>query len=193
MIWRVTGEPAAPAVCTLFDPASNDYTCVGATWYQPCALPSKRTLSGTPRSVIVFRILQAGLTSTGVPPVVGGVLDVLNNGGVESGLQVWWNRAHSFHKPEGKQMANLDLLFMGLLPVVLIIAVSGVIILRPLTKRLGDLLELMYEDRQLGSGSSMDEVLRRLDGIEGRLSGMERQNRIGPGIETGGSESPPTA
>ena len=89
-------------------------------------------------------------------------------------------------------MANLDLLLLGLLPVVFIVAVSGVILLRPLTKRLGDLLELMYEDRQLGSGGSLGEVLRRLDGIERRLSGMERQNKIGPGNETGGSESPPT-
>jgi len=89
-------------------------------------------------------------------------------------------------------MERWSALGLVLLPFVLILAVSGVIMLRPLTKRLGDLLEMMYEDRQLGPGGPIDEVLRRLDSIEGRMTRLEGEKVLGSGGERGDRESLPS-
>ena len=85
----------------------------------------------------------------------------------------------------------MDLFALVLVPIFFILAVSGVIVLRPLSKRLGDILELMYEDRQLASRGPVEEVLQRLGAIEERLTRLERENTLGPGTQGGSRGSLP--
>jgi hypothetical protein len=52
----------------------------------------------------------------------------------------------------------------------------------------GQSRKLMYEDRQLGSGSPVEEVLRRLDAIEGRMARLEGGSQVGRGTDPGDRE-----
>ena len=70
-------------------------------------------------------------------------------------------------------MGPWDRFVIMLVPIVFILAVAGIVILRPLSKRLGQVLELMVEDRHQNSLSDFSEILRRLDSIERRLSSIE--------------------
>lgn len=68
-----------------------------------------------------------------------------------------------------------------LVPIVAILAMAGVQILRPISKRLGDVLELLAEERYDRSSVGSEEILRRLDSIEGRIARIEGSNAIGKG------------
>ena len=73
-----------------------------------------------------------------------------------------------------------------LIPIVLFMCVAAVAILRPLTKRLGGLLEMMTLEKQAASRSSADDtdlarirlllehMSKRLDVMEDRLDFTER-------------------
>jgi hypothetical protein len=81
-------------------------------------------------------------------------------------------------------MGPWDRFVIMLLPIVFILSITGIIILRPLSKRLGDLLELMVRDRRLDSPHGIHEVIQRLDAIEARIARIEGPNaiekRVGP-------------
>ena len=79
-------------------------------------------------------------------------------------------------------MGPWDRFVFMLVPIVLILAVTGIIILRPLSKRLGDLLEMMVRDRRLDAPHGIHEVIQRLDAIEVRIARIEG----GPAVEKGG-------
>ena len=68
-----------------------------------------------------------------------------------------------------------------LVPIVGILAMAGIQILGPLSKRLGDVLELLAEDRYDRSSLGFEEVLRRLDSIEERIARIEGSKAIGKG------------
>lgn len=68
-----------------------------------------------------------------------------------------------------------------LVPIVAILAGAGVQVLRPLSKRLGDVLELLAEDRSDRSSVGFEEVFRRLDSIEDRIARIEGSKVIGKG------------
>jgi hypothetical protein len=68
-----------------------------------------------------------------------------------------------------------------LVPIVGILAMAGVQILRPLSKRLGDVLELLAADRYDRSPVGFEEVLRRLDSIDQRITRIEGSKAIGEG------------
>lgn len=60
--------------------------------------------------------------------------------------------------------------------VVLILTVGGVVLLRPLSKRLGDLLEVMAEEkRNPALGDNLHRVQEQLDMVASRLSLLEER------------------
>lgn len=62
--------------------------------------------------------------------------------------------------------------------VVLFVTVGGVILLRPLSQRLGDLVEAMTEERKKSAGKlpeMLEEMRRRLEDQEERLMLMEER------------------
>jgi hypothetical protein len=75
-------------------------------------------------------------------------------------------------------MGPWDRFVIMLLPIIFILSITGIIILRPLSKRLGDLLELMVRDRSLDSSYGIHEVLQRLDAIEARIARIEEARGI---------------
>jgi hypothetical protein len=99
--------------------------------------------------------------------------------------------------------AELEILAPLIIGVVFILTVGGVVLLRPLSRRLGDLLELMAQQKQqpqVGKGlESTRELLEatvdRLAALEDRLDFTERL-LSDPGrresAETGRGEEPPS-
>lgn len=72
----------------------------------------------------------------------------------------------------------------ALVPIVFFLCVAGVLILRPISTKLGKLLEQMSRDRQSGGGGDaaeltrvrvvMEHLSRRLELLEERLDFTER-------------------
>jgi len=75
-------------------------------------------------------------------------------------------------------MGPWDRFVIMLVPIVFIVSVSGVVLLLPLFKRLGDLLELMVEDRGVSSSAEVEDVVRRLESIEGRIARIEGSRAV---------------
>jgi hypothetical protein len=59
--------------------------------------------------------------------------------------------------------------------VVFILTVGGVLILRPIAKRLGDLLELYARDRHSGLQGDVAQIRDLLETMNGRLQLMEER------------------
>ncbi len=60
--------------------------------------------------------------------------------------------------------------------IVLILTIGGVTLLRPLAKRLGDLLELMAEERRSGDVTAgFDQIRELLERQNSRLELLERR------------------
>ena len=85
-------------------------------------------------------------------------------------------------------MGPWDRFVIALIPIVLILAVTVVIIVRPLSKRLADLLELLIDDRDTRQAVGVEEVLERLDAIEGRIAQIEGTRAS---LEKGGAKESP--
>jgi len=86
-------------------------------------------------------------------------------------------------------MGPWDRFVFMLVPIVFILSVTGIIILRPLSKRLGDLLELMVQDQRNSPSTGIEQVMRRLDSIEGKIARIEGSRAIEKGV---GPEGMPT-
>ena len=59
--------------------------------------------------------------------------------------------------------------------VVLTLTVGGVVLLRPIAKRLGDLVELMLRDKQQGIESEVGRMTDLLETINARMVLMEER------------------
>jgi len=71
---------------------------------------------------------------------------------------------------------SLEFIAPLIMGVVLILAVSGVILLRPLSKQLGTLLEAMAKERtEPRLGEDLGHMRDLLETIDGRLSLMEER------------------
>lgn len=72
--------------------------------------------------------------------------------------------------------AVIELLAPMLVAVVLILTVGGVILLRPLSKRIGDLLEAMTDERKNPSlQEELHHIRGHLDTLGSRLSLLEER------------------
>lgn len=68
---------------------------------------------------------------------------------------------------EGEILAPL------ILTVVLTFTVGGVILLRPIAKRLGDIVELMLREKQGGTESELRRMADLLETVDARMSLLE--------------------
>ncbi|MGE0158046.1 MAG: hypothetical protein AB7T31_01470 [Gemmatimonadales bacterium] len=59
--------------------------------------------------------------------------------------------------------------------VVLILTVGGVLILRPISKRIGDLLELYARDRQAGLQSEVVQMRELMETVNARMQLLEER------------------
>jgi hypothetical protein len=59
--------------------------------------------------------------------------------------------------------------------VVLILTVGGVLILRPISKRIGDLVELYSRDRQSGLQAEVQQMRDLLETVHGRMQLLEER------------------
>ena len=74
---------------------------------------------------------------------------------------------------------TLDRLVLLILPVVLILAVAGVIVVRPLSKALGELLL-----RQRADTDRLEDLESRLESLSDSITNVEGQLRkLGPGMD----------
>lgn len=85
-------------------------------------------------------------------------------------------------------MGPWDRLVIALVPITLILSVAGVIILRPLSRQLADLLDLLIEHRDARQDMAAQEVMQRLDAIEGRVARIESTRAV---VEEGGPKGTP--
>lgn len=68
--------------------------------------------------------------------------------------------------------------------VTLIIVVGAVILLRPLAKRLGDLLEVMTAQRKDASANEVAEIRQLLSSMESRLALLEERQSFAEALLT---------
>lgn len=80
---------------------------------------------------------------------------------------------------------------------VFILVTGGVILLRPLTKRLGDLIGLMVEekrrDRTAPPVADAERLMDILEGIENRLSRLEERQQFTDAMLSSGQRPPISA
>ncbi len=75
----------------------------------------------------------------------------------------------------------MDLLWLNtvapmLVAIILILTVGGVTLLRPLSKRLGDLLEVMADEKRNPSlGEDLSQIRAHLDTMNSRLALLEER------------------
>jgi len=72
--------------------------------------------------------------------------------------------------------------------IVLTLTVGGVMVLRPIAKRIGDLLELYARDRQEGLEGDVSQVRDLLETINARLHLMEERQDFTERLLTGKTE-----
>ncbi len=76
-------------------------------------------------------------------------------------------------------MIDWDAVAPMVVAVVFFLTIGGVAVLRPLSKRLGDLLDVMIRERQGSGGGSSERELGRirelLESMDGRLSLLEER------------------
>ena len=71
---------------------------------------------------------------------------------------------------------------------VLILTVGGVLILRPVSKRLGGLIELMIEERKVGGDAELGQIRDLLETTNARLSLLEERQDFSEQIMKSRSE-----
>lgn len=73
--------------------------------------------------------------------------------------------------------------------VTLILTAGGVLVLRPISSRLGELIELMVaERRRPGAGDELAEVRTLLDGIDRRLANLEERQEFAEALLSSGRD-----
>jgi hypothetical protein len=71
---------------------------------------------------------------------------------------------------------TLELLAPMAVAIILILTVGGVVLLRPLSKRLGDLLEVMAEQKRVpGASEDLQHIRAHLDTVNSRLALLEER------------------
>lgn len=76
-------------------------------------------------------------------------------------------------------------------PTVFILTTGAVIILRPITKRLTDLIELYSRDRQAGVQGDMQQIRDLLETMNARLQLIEERQDFTDRLLTGEKEKRP--
>ena len=69
----------------------------------------------------------------------------------------------------------LSILLAGIVTITLILSVAGVILLRPLSHRLGALLEAMAREKEELRGKDDHRLRELLDAVEARVSLLEER------------------
>lgn len=72
-------------------------------------------------------------------------------------------------------MIDWDAVAPMIVAIVLFLTVGGVIILRPIAKRIGDLLEVYAREREGGMEVEMRQMRELLESMNGRLHLMEER------------------
>lgn len=90
-------------------------------------------------------------------------------------------------------MQNWEALAGVLVPIVLILTTGGVLVLRPIARRLGELLEVMARDRTRPPPDELRRLGTTIDTLSDRLSLVEErqdftERLIGRGRSGGGEE-----
>ena len=75
-----------------------------------------------------------------------------------------------------------------IMTIVLILTVGGVMVLRPIAKRIGDLLELYVKDRREGLEGDVSQVRDLLETMNARLHLMEERQDFTERLLTGKTE-----
>ena len=75
-----------------------------------------------------------------------------------------------------------------IMTVVLILTVGGVMVLRPIAKRIGDLLELYARDRREGLEGDVSQIRDLLETMNARLHLMEERQDFTERLLTGKTE-----
>jgi cell division protein FtsB len=89
---------------------------------------------------------------------------------------------------------TLDRLVIMLLPIILILAIAGVIVLRPLSKALGELLlRLRTEtDQQVAIEARLESLAESVSRIESQVKLLQRGNESGAFVESESVEATST-
>lgn len=78
-----------------------------------------------------------------------------------------------------------------IVPVVFIVTTGGVLLLRPIARRLGDILELMAREKQEGLQNDVGHIRDLLETMNGRLQLLEERQDFTERLLTGGQEGRP--
>ncbi len=76
--------------------------------------------------------------------------------------------------------------------IVFILTVGGVAVLRPIAKRVSELLELFAQERQAGLESDVHQMRELLETMNARLQLMEERQDFTDRLLTAGERSAPT-
>jgi hypothetical protein len=74
--------------------------------------------------------------------------------------------------------------------IVLFLTVGGVLILRPISKRIGDLLELYSRDRQSGLQAEVQQLRDLLETVNGRMQLLEERQDFTERLLASGTRDP---
>lgn len=72
-------------------------------------------------------------------------------------------------------MLDWDVIAPMVVAVVLILTAGGVLVLRPIAKRLGELMELYARDKQVGLEGDIGHMRDLLEAVDARLRLMEER------------------
>ena len=72
-------------------------------------------------------------------------------------------------------MIDWDQVAPMIVAIVLFLTVGGVMVLRPIAKRVGDILEIMARDRQLGLEHDLGQMRDLMETMNARLRLMEER------------------
>ncbi|MDH5760618.1 MAG: hypothetical protein OEZ65_13600 [Gemmatimonadota bacterium] len=89
-------------------------------------------------------------------------------------------------------MVELEIIAMMVVPLVFIITTGAVILLRPLSRRLGDLLEVYARERERGLEGGLHQTRELLENLNSRLQLLEeRQDFMERLLQSGEKKSVP--
>ncbi len=88
---------------------------------------------------------------------------------------------------------NWEFIAPMIVAVVAIITMGGVAILRPIAKRVSDLLDLYARDRQAGIESEVHKISDLLETMDARLQLMEERQDFTERLLSAGDRQPPAA
>ena len=75
-----------------------------------------------------------------------------------------------------------------IMSTVFIVTVGGVLVLRPISKRVGDLLEAYAREKQVGLENDVHQIRDLLETVNARLQLMEERQDFTERLLTGGRE-----